>query len=148
MTEEKDEERGFRVTDRRRFAETGEARPDAPAEAEPGRPAASEPAVSETPESPSPAAGPSAADAEPVSFSTFVLGLSTQALSLLGEIPDPHTGQVARDLVGAKHLIDILGILRGKTRNNLAQGEESLLDSILYDLRMRYVELARSRKES
>jgi hypothetical protein len=143
MTEEKDEERGFRVTDRRRFAETGEARPDAPADPEPVRPAAAG-----APEAAPGAAGHSAADVEPVSFSTFVLGLSTQALSLLGEIPDPHTGQVARDLVGAKHLIDILGILRDKTRNNLAQGEESLLDSILYDLRMRYVELARSRKES
>jgi hypothetical protein len=143
MTEEKDDERGFRVTDRRRFAETGEARPDVPAEAEA---AASGPAAATSSE-PSPPTL-EASPAEPVSFSAFVLGLSTQALSLLGEIPDPHTGQTGRDLVGAKQLIDILGILREKTRNNLAQGEESLLDSILYDLRMRYVELARSRKES
>ena len=140
MSDEKDEERGFRVTDRRRFAETGEARSEAPPDPEPARPGASEPQAAP----PEPPVG----DAEPVSFSAFVLGLSTQALSLLGEIPDPHSGRTERDLVGAKHLIDILGVLREKTRNNLAQGEESLLDSILYDLRMRYVELARSRKES
>ncbi|MCI0636564.1 MAG: DUF1844 domain-containing protein [Actinobacteria bacterium] len=84
---------------------------------------------------------------EPVSFSTFVLGLSTQALMLLGEIPDPSSGQTARDLVGSKHVIDILGILRDKTRNNLEQAEEHLLDSILYDLRMRYVELVRGAKK-
>jgi hypothetical protein len=144
MSDEKDEERGFRVTDRRRFAETGEARPDAPLEPEPTRPAAF---TTAEPSPPTAAPGGAAAD-EPVSFSAFVLGLSTQALSLLGEITDPQTGQTNRDLVAAKHLIDILGILREKTRNNLAQGEESLLDSILYDLRMRYVELARSRKET
>jgi len=137
MSEEKDERRGFRVTDRRRFAETGEARTDT--QPEPARPAP------ETPQSSRPT---ETAAQEVVTFSTFVLGLSTQALSLLGEIPDPHTGQVARDLGGAKQLIDILGILREKTRNNLAHGEETLLDSILYDLRMRYVELARSGKES
>lgn len=53
------------------------------------------------------------------------------------------THALERDLGAAKHVIDILGILREKTRNNLEQGEESLLDSVLYDLRMRYVELVR-----
>ena len=45
----------------------------------------------------------------------------------------------------SKQLIDILGMLREKTRNNLEPGEESLLDSVLYDLRMRYVELVRQK---
>ena len=137
--EDKGERRGFQVKDRRRFSETGEARPDAPPEtpaAEPAPPA-SEPAV---------AAGGAervtSAD-EPVSFSTFLLGLSTQALLHLGEIPNPLTNAIERDLAAAKHVIDILGILREKTRNNLDQDEESLLESALYDLRMRYVELVR-----
>src|SRR5439155_531387 len=56
---------------------------------------------------------------EPVTFSTFVLGLSTQALLHLGEIPNPMTRALERDLVAAKHVIDILGILREKTRSNL-----------------------------
>ena len=73
----------------------------------------------------------------------FVLGLSTQALLHLGEIPNPVSKAIERDLVAAKQVIDILGILREKTRNNLESAEESLLDSMLYDLRMRYVQLVR-----
>ena len=132
MSEEKQERRGFEVKDRRRFSDTGDARADAPeTPSEPPPP----PAAAE--EAPS-----AAALDEPVTFSTFVLGLSTQALFLLGEIPNPETRLVERDLDGAKQVIDILGILREKTRNNLEPGEESMLDSILYDLRMRYVQLA------
>jgi hypothetical protein len=154
MDEDEEERRGFRVTDRRRFAESGEARPEAPERPEqpaagpqPGH-AASRSATADRPatsgeEAARPPAGSPAMD-EPVSFSTFVLGLSTQALLHLGEIANPLTQVVERDLGAAKHVIDILGILREKTRNNLEAGEESLLDSILYDLRMRYVELMRS----
>ena len=134
MDEEKDEQRGFRVTDRRRFAESGEARAAAPETApEPdAAPAAAPAAAASEP----PRAG------EPVSFVTFLLGLSTQALFHLGEIEDPETRRTHRDLEAAKQVIDILGILREKTRNNLEAAEETLLDSILYDLRIRWVELA------
>jgi hypothetical protein len=134
MAEDKEERRGFQVRDRRRFSDSGEARPDV---------------SEETPAPPPPAAAaesaaPEAAVAdEPVTFSTFVLGLSTQALLHLGEIPSPMTHALERDLGAAKQVIDILGILREKTRSNLEPGEESLLDSVLYDLRMRYVELVR-----
>jgi hypothetical protein len=146
MEDEKEERRGFQVRDRRRFSETGEAREGADTEARdaydevrgaaaPGPGGSSGPGFEHTdrPET-----------AEPVTVSTFVLGLSTQALFHLGEIPDPVSRQTARDLVAAKQVIDILGVLHEKTRNNLQAGEETLLDSVLYDLRMRYVELARS----
>jgi len=79
----------------------------------------------------------------PVTFSTFLLGLSTQALLHLGEIPNPTSGQVETDLIAAKQVIDILGILEVKTRGNLEEAEQGLVESVLYDLRMRYVELAR-----
>jgi hypothetical protein len=143
--EEEKEQRGFRVTDRRRFSEAGEPRSDEPAAAaEPAVPDAARPAPSTATQ---PAAdephGGSAAHEEAVNFSTFVLGLSTQALLHLGEIPNPMTRALERDLTAAKQVIDILGILREKTRNNLDQGEQSLLESALYDLRMRYVELVR-----
>ena len=134
MADDKEERRGFQVRDRRRFSDSGEARPDVAEETPepPPRPAAAE------------SAAPEAAPAdEPVTFSTFVLGLSTQALLHLGEIPNPMTHALERDLGAAKHVIDILGILQEKTRSNLEPGEESLLDSVLYDLRMRYVELVR-----
>ena len=137
MDEDKEERRGFRVSDRRRFADTGEPRPEA---AEPERP--EEPATPPGAESGSRASA--APPLEPVNFSTFVLGLSTQVLLHLGEIPNPVTKVIERDLPAAKQVIDILGILNEKTRNNLEQAEQALLDSILYDLRMRYVELMRS----
>jgi hypothetical protein len=115
------------VTDRRRFDESGAPREEMPA------PAASEKAP--------------AAHSDPVTFSTFVLGLSTQALLHLGEIESPLAGKVEKDLGAAKDVIDVLGLLREKTRNNLERSEEQLLDSILYDLRMRYVELVRASKK-
>ena len=136
MDNEKEERRGFRVTDRRRFAETGEARGDTPPEA-----AAESPPAGEWSEMPP--AQDEGILTEPVNFSTFVLGLSTQALLHLGDIPNPMTKAVERDLEAAKHVIDILGILQEKTRNNLDAGEDTLLASVLYDLRMRYVDLTR-----
>jgi len=132
--EDRDDKPGFTVTDRRRFTDEAtqreaDAAPPATAEFESAATASSRPS-----------------DLEPVTFSTFVLGLSTQALLHLGEIESPLAGKVERDLTAAKDIIDVLGILREKTRNNLEQAEERLLDSILYDLRMRYVELVRASK--
>jgi len=141
MDEDKGERRGFQVKDRRRFSESGEARADVTEE----RPSEAGGARSDAD-----AARGDATEAafarevsEPVTFATFVLGLSTQALFHLGEIRDPESQGVSRDLVAAKQVIDILGILKDKTRNNLEPGEHSLLESVLYDLRMRYVELVR-----
>jgi len=131
MENDKEERRSFQVKDRRRFSESGEVRSDVIDEGD--QPSATAP--------PPPAAEAPRAD-EPVTFSTFVLGLSTQALLHLGEIPDPVSNTTERDLGAAKHVIDILALLRDKTRSNLEPDEEALLDSMLYDLRMRYVELA------
>ena len=143
MEEDKDSSRGFRVTDRRRFTEDSEAQEKTHGgeEAEAAAPEP-EPAAAAAPgPEPGPAAHPS--PDEPVSFSTFILGLSTQALLHLGDIESPVSGQVERDLGAARHVIDILGILQAKTKNNLEQAEERLLEAVLYDLRMRYVELVR-----
>src|SRR5262249_47815461 len=109
-------------------------------EAEPAAPGPA-PAAPAAPGAEPGAGGPS--PDEPVSFSTFILGLSTQALLHLGDIESPVSGQVERDLGAARHVIDILGILEAKTKNNLEQAEERLLEAVLYDLRMRYVELVR-----
>jgi hypothetical protein len=89
-----------------------------------------------------PAAGGTPSDV-PVTFSTFLLGLSTQALLHLGEVPNPASGQVETDLIAAKQVIDILGMIEAKTRGNLDQAEQGLAESVLYDLRIRYVEIAR-----
>ena len=143
MDEDREGQRGFTVKDRRRFSESGDVREsDATAPPETEAPKPSEPKPASPPE-PAATAGP-AGPAEPVTFSTFVLGLSTQALLHLGEIPNPVTRTLETDLDAARQVIDILGVLADKTRNNLEPGEQSLLESALYDLRMRYVELRRA----
>ncbi|MGB8990601.1 MAG: DUF1844 domain-containing protein [Desulfobaccales bacterium] len=74
-----------------------------------------------------------------ITFSSFVFSLSSSALVSLGAIPDPNTGKMEKNLSMAKQTIDLLAILRDKTRNNLTQEEEILFDHLLYDLRMVYI---------
>ncbi len=84
------------------------------------------------------------ADPAPLSFSAFVLGLASSALIHLGETPNPESGQVAIDLVAARQSIDVLDLLKEKTRGNLDPEEEQLFSSVLTDLRVRYVQRAGS----
>ena len=74
-----------------------------------------------------------------VTFASFIFSLSSSAFVGLGAIPDPNTGKMEKNLPLAKQTIDLLGVLRDKTRNNLTQEEETLFDHLLYDLRMSYV---------
>jgi len=148
---ERDEQqqRGFKVEDRRRFSASGDPRDGASPEPSAQAPAADEAGADEATQAatePSAAAARPSASREPlpdINFTTFIMGLSTQALMLLGEIQDPEHPEAAADLVGAKQFIDILGMLRDKTQGNLAADEQHLLDTILYDLRLRYVERAK-----
>ena len=79
-----------------------------------------------------------------VDFSTFVLSLGTTALYQLGAMPDPATGErVESDPLVAQQTIDTLEMLREKTRGNLDDEERKLIDSLLYELRMRFVESTR-----
>jgi hypothetical protein len=75
-----------------------------------------------------------------VSFATFVFSLSSSALVHLGEIPEPESKRTQVDLTLAKQIIDTLGMLKEKTKGNLEPDEERLLTSVLYDLRMRFVQ--------
>lgn len=132
-----EQERGFKVEDRRRFTPTGEPRPQM-TDNEP--PPAGQKSPSQEPGFRMEAAPP----APEISFSTFVLSLSTQALAHLGEIPDPMTREVRVDLPAATQMIDILALLEQKTRGNLDAGEAELLRNILYDLRLHFVEKSKS----
>jgi len=80
-----------------------------------------------------------------IDFATFILSLASSALVQLGQLPAPDTGKTTRDLSMAKQTIDILGIIEEKTRGNLDEGEKSLLESLLYDLRIKYVDAQKSR---
>ena len=75
-----------------------------------------------------------------VAFSTFIFSLSSSALVHLGEIAEPNTQAKRLDLPMAKQIIDTLGMLEEKTRGNLDTDEERLLKSVLYDLRLRFVQ--------
>jgi len=63
----------------------------------------------------------------------------------LGEIGNPISGKVETDVPVAKHMIDILGMLKDKTRGNLNASEDRLMEDILFDLRMKYVEAVKKR---
>lgn len=79
-----------------------------------------------------------------VDFSTFVLSLATAALYQLGALPDPASGRPAEaDPLVARQTLETLEMLREKTQGNLTEEERKLIDSLLYDLRLRYVELTR-----
>jgi len=77
-----------------------------------------------------------------IDFTNFVLSLSTSALIQLGEIQDPFTQKLAKNLPLAKQTIDLIGMLNEKTKGNLSPDEEKVLEYVLYDLRMRYVKAA------
>jgi hypothetical protein len=133
--------RGFTVQDRRRFSpETGDAREDV-AEAP------KESAESVKPrEAPGEAASEGHHEALPeINFSTFVISLSTQALMHLGEIANPVSGKVDADVPAAKQMIDLLGMIKEKTSGNLNANEDRLMQDILFDLRMKYVEAVKKR---
>ena len=74
-----------------------------------------------------------------ITFSSLIFSLSSTAFMHLGAIPDPNTGKQEKNLPLAKQAIDLLGVLREKTRNNLDQEEDNLFEHLLYDLRMAYI---------
>lgn len=76
----------------------------------------------------------------PASFSILVSTLSTQALLALGHFQDPEKGEVIRDQEQAKHLIDLLQVIEEKTRGNLTSDEQRLLESVLHELRLAFVD--------
>lgn len=74
-----------------------------------------------------------------VTFSTFIMSLASAALVQLGEVPNPETGVQAMHPRLARHSIDMLEILHRKTTQGLDDQERRLLESLLYELRMKYV---------
>jgi hypothetical protein len=73
-------------------------------------------------------------------FTTLVLMFSTAAMIHLGAAPDPASGETKADLAQANRMIDLLEVLRTKTAGNLTVEESAMIDDLLFDLRMRYLE--------
>ena len=79
-----------------------------------------------------------------VTFIGFVVSLAHTAAVHFGDVPDPVSGEtMPSNLPAAQQMIDILALLEEKTRGNLTAEERNLLDQILYELRLRYVEASK-----
>jgi len=81
-----------------------------------------------------------------ITFTAFVMSLATTAAVHFGDIADPVTGESHANLPGAAQMIEILSMLREKTKGNLAVEESELVERLLYELRMRYVEASQQEK--
>jgi hypothetical protein len=81
---------------------------------------------------------------EPVTFTSLVLSLATTAAVHFGDLGDPGTGEKSpRTLEGARQMIDMLAMLQDKTKGNLTPQEATILERVLFELRMRFVEAER-----
>jgi len=150
MTKEQEEQESFRVTDKRSFQEDGASRAsdvsEKKEEESAGDPSpedgseASEPTTEQSsPEAGSDASGPKTEQLPPIDFPSYILSYYTQGLVLLGEVPSPYSGKKEEDVEASRHTIDILAMLQEKTKGNLRQDEEQLLENVLYELRMKYM---------
>jgi hypothetical protein len=103
---------------------------------------AAEKAQQEKPAEP-PAAGPQSLPPDfempPASWELLLTTLATEAMIGLGLIPHPATGQPVQHRNQAKYLIDVIEMLRDKSKGNLTPGEAQLTESMLHQLRMAYV---------
>jgi hypothetical protein len=75
-----------------------------------------------------------------LTFTTFVLSLATTAAVHFGDIADPSGVKNEPNLIGAAQMIEILALLDLKTKGNLTVDERQVLEQVLYELRMRFVE--------
>jgi hypothetical protein len=132
------DEKGFVIKDRRHFDETGEIKTQPP---EAGEKKETRGKQEEAPQSEE-KAGSTAQREESlpeITFSTFVFSLGTSVMYHFGDFPDPVSKKTEKNMAAAKQTIDILGILKDKTDGNLNTDEKNLLDSLLFELRMRYI---------
>jgi hypothetical protein len=133
---EDSEDKGYTVKDRR-FLHLSEEEKAQLREAEKAAPGE---APGESPrEAAGAASGPREVPLPETTLASFLFSLSSSAFISLGQLPDPNTGNQEKNLPLAKQTIDLLGLLREKTRNNLSPEEENLFDHLLYDLRMAYI---------
>jgi len=88
---------------------------------------------------------PTPAPGEPsLSFIEFVVSLASTAAIHLGDLADPESGEKFEpNLQGARQMIDILALLELKTRGNLTAEERQVIEQVLYELRVRFVEVER-----
>jgi hypothetical protein len=154
VAEQKDE--GFKVVDRRLFTEQGELRQDVVEQERRAEEAAAKKAA-EKPKSAAANSGDGAAgadltnaeeEAEQIppsrSFQVMVDFLTRNAAAMLGGMADPRTGQPFVDIEGAREMIDMLDVLREKTKGNLAKADSDLLVEVLGSLKLTFMEISKA----
>ncbi len=134
MPKEEPEDQGFRVTDKRLFGEDGQLRDTAAEEA--AKATTSMPGSKQRASAPEEAPPGTGAH---IDFPSYILSYYTQGLVLLGEVPNPYTNKKEEDLEAARHTVDILGMLKDKTKGNLTEDEDRLLENVLYEVRLKYM---------
>jgi hypothetical protein len=127
-------EKPFNVSDRRHFTSDGRPRDDAEERPGPEEPNGSAP----------PSASPPRSPGAPADFSQFLLTLAAQAGMLLSGEGLPEGTDPADALEGARSVIAILDMLKDKTEGRRTSAEETVLDELLFQLRMAYVEKTRT----
>ena len=76
-----------------------------------------------------------------VTFTGVILALATTAAVHFGDIADPNTGERTEpNLTAAAQMIELIALLQEKTKGNLIEPEEQLVDDLLYELRLRFVQ--------
>jgi cytochrome c-type biogenesis protein CcmH/NrfG len=137
------EDKGYTVEDRRYLHMSEEEKTKVRAEEakRTTKEAAAEEAFQEASQKATAAAGQTEEHARlpEITFASLLVSLSSTAFISLGSVPDPESGKTEKNLALAKQTIDLLGMLREKTRNNLTLEEDNLFDHLLHDLRMAYV---------
>jgi hypothetical protein len=132
------DDKGFVIKDRRHFDETGEIKTQPP---ETGEKKETREKQEEAPQSEEQAESTAQQEESlpEITFSTFVFSLGTSVMYHFGDFPDPVSKKTEKNMAAAKQTIDILGLLKDKTDGNLNTDEKNLLDSLLFELRMRYI---------
>lgn len=96
-----------------------------------------------------PDAQPSDQEASAITFVGFVLSLAHTTAVHLGDVPDPVSGTAGEpQLDAAFQMIEILGLLEQKTRGNLSAEERQMLEQLLYELRVRFMEVQKAQQAS
>ncbi len=162
MARDEEEQEEHKVVDRRRFTAEGELRPDAK---DPEPPAENLIVGTDSPKDVSPQVETEKTSSPPpppaifpdqahnayaqsgegetqARFESLLMSLSTTAMFQLGLVEDPEQGRLPTDLAAARHTIDLLGILEEKTRGNLSAQEQGILEQLLTELRVLFVQVS------
>ncbi len=81
-------------------------------------------------------------------FTQLVLMFHTATMHQLGKIKNPVTGAIERDLAAAQNSIDILDMLKEKTKGNLSENENRLLGTVIQELKLNFVDEANKKPEA